>query len=161
MNFKPVIQKFYDLIEEDKSFFHYYGTTPEQALEIAKTRATSYLEEAVSYLSGYITTPKEMGVDLEHNCFLGEITLNEIVLIAKVMHYIYFKRDCSKLKIRVNTFTSSSLKALHSPANERNSFMKMVKDIGEDLMNEVDSYSARDRTTGRLKSINVYGDFNG
>ena len=48
--FEKILNKFYDRIEKDEDFFSYYNIDVSEAIQIAQTRATNYLCEALDEL---------------------------------------------------------------------------------------------------------------
>lgn len=152
-SFDDVFEAFFDVIEEDTEFFTYFENSESEALSIAKQRSSNYLREAISYLKSQCVPQVQMGVDMDNEELTFDATDDEIILIAKIMYLMYLKRDMVKLKTRINMFSSSDLKALHSPANERNSFMSMVNQYEERCLDEISNYAMRDRLTGACKPI--------
>lgn len=151
---------FFDRIEKDKTFFNYNGVTSENALILAKTRAKNYLNEAVSLIKLKCTL--EIDIQLNDDSEEINVELNgletglegtEIYLIASVMYEIYLSRDISTLKTMINSLTSSDIKMLYAPANERKTFMDMYSSVQANNLVLMDNYNGRDRSSGGRKVI--------
>lgn len=153
-SFDEIYDRFFRKVEEDSDFFEYYNCTPEEAVELAKERASGYLQEAVSTLeirlSGFADVDFYDKNDTEFNF---ELVGKEIEILSRMMFIIYLERDIAKLKTVINSMTSSDIKMLYSPANERNSFDAMLKNYKNDTDIMITQYLAVDRTTGKHKKI--------
>ena len=146
--FDSIYDAFFRLIEKDISFFQYFDYTEEQAMELAKNRAEGLLHEAIEFL--HSRSDKSHEIQIEDGDFTITLNGDEIQLLAKLMLLCYMEHDLAILRTRVNTFSSSDLKALHSPANERNSFINMVDNYREECTVEISEYSMRDRNGKRI-----------
>lgn len=154
-----VRQAFFDRIESDNGFFQYYGDLDDEEIQaIADERANTYIKEAITLLKRKCETDLTFAVNEATDEFGDDLTDEEIQLIGGDLAFeVYIARDVAKMKTRINTFTSSDLKALHSPANERRSFMEMYEALRLENLARISDYAARDRSTGRFKSVNVEG----
>ena len=150
--YNDIISVFLNLIENDTEFFNYFSDDEELNQQIVIRRASNLLYEASTYL--FLKTGNTVFVaDAATNTFESDLSATEIKLVAKTMLLIYLQREISKLRAKVNVFTSSDLIALHSPANERSSFMNMVKDYENTLINEISEYVMLDQESGGFKPI--------
>jgi hypothetical protein len=154
-----VRQAFYDRIESDDTFFQYFAEAKDDEIQaIADERVNTYISEAITLLKRKCEVELDFTLDTENDEFDEDFTDEEIQLIGGDLAFeVYIGRDVAKMKTRINTFTSSDLKALHSPANERNSFMAMYKQLQQDNISKIADYAARDRLTGKFKSVNTDG----
>ena len=154
-----VRQAFYDRIESDSTFFVYYGDLQDSEIQsIADERANTYINEAITLLKRKCETDLTFEINTTTDDFIEDLTSEEIQLIGSDLAFeVYIARDVAKLKTRINTFTSSDLKALHSPANERKSFMDMYSALRQENLAKISDYAARDRVTGKFKSVNTEG----
>lgn len=154
-----VRQAFYDRIESDSAFYQYYGDLEDSEIQaIADERANTYIKEAITLLKRKCEADLTFAIDEEADEFTEDLTEEEIQLIGGDLAFeVYIARDIAKLKTRINTFTSSDLKALHSPANERKSFMDMYAALRIENATRISDYAARDRLTGKFLSVNVDG----
>lgn len=154
-----VRQAFYDRIESDKTFFNYYGDLSETEIEdLANERVNTYIREAVVMLKRKCEPSITFSMDETTDKFTDTLTSEEILLIGGDLAFeVYIGREIAKMKTRINTFTSSDLKALHSPANERKSFMDMYESIRAENQVKIADYASRDRSTGKFVSVNVDG----
>lgn len=154
-----VRQAFYDRIESDNAFYQYYGDLEESEIqEIADERANTYIKEAITLLRRKCELDLTLAVNETTDDFEEDLTDEEIQLLGGDLAFeVYIARDIAKMKTRINTFTSSDLKALHSPANERKSFMEMYAALRVENATKISDYAARDRLTGKFRSVNVDG----
>ena len=90
-----------------------------------------YVKDTVLYKAMYCGLCKSIG------CVSGirgrlalnyDLTYVELDMIASMMYEKYLFREFSKLKTQANRFTTKDLNVF-SPANERNSFSAMFKEI--------------------------------
>ena len=154
-----VRQAFFDKIESDNGFFQYYGDLDDSEIQaIADERANTYIKEAITLLKRKCELDLTLAINETDDEFEEDLTDEEIQLLGGDLAFeVYISRDVAKMKTRINTFTSSDLKALHSPANERRSFMEMYEALRLENLAKISDYAARDRSTGRFKSVNVDG----
>lgn len=152
-------QAFYDRIEADGTFYQYYGDLDDEEIQaMADERANTYIKEAITLLKRKCDTDLTFAINELADEIEDDLTNEEIQLIGGDLAFeVYLARDIAKMKTRINTFTSSDLKALHSPANERKSFMDMYESLRLENLARISDYAARDRSTGRFKSVNVEG----
>lgn len=151
--YEVLYKTFFNFIEKDKKYFNYNNVSVEDALSLAESRSKNYMTEAISILRMKCT----LEIDIQFNDELEEISVDltpdEIMLIASIMYERYLFRDVALLKSMVNALTSSDIKLLHAPSNERKTFMDMYKSIQNDNLVLIDNYNSRDRLTGKRKMI--------
>lgn len=152
-SYEQLYVPFFNRIEEDAKFFSYYNLTANEALEIAQKRAKNYLNEAVAIWKRNCTLDFELNLDDEVEMISEDLTNDEINLLADLMYEVYISRDIATLKSMVNALTSTDLKMLHSPANERKTFMDMYNTLKYNNEVAMSKYNGRDRNTGKLKVI--------
>lgn len=154
-----VRQAFFDRIESDNGFFQYYGDLDDSEIQaIADERANTYIKEAITLLRRKCELDLTFAINETTDDFEEDLTDEEVQLIGGDLAFeVYIARDIAKMKTRINTFTSSDLKALHSPANERKSFMDMYAALRQENLAKISDYAARDRSTGKFKSVNTEG----
>lgn len=154
-NVDEVFSLFFDKVEQDADFFNYYGISDEEAMKLAKERARSYMRSAMVYFS----QQTELGFDLsihtvdDEELFVEEITNAEADIISEIMLLRYFERGLAKLSPKINVLSASDLKVLHSPANERTSYLELIAHVKENLVNMISHYAATDRLTGKRKMV--------
>ena len=151
--YEELYTPFFNRIEKDATFFSYYNLTEEEALEIAKSRTKNYLSEAITIWERNCTLDIEIVLDDELEEISANLTHNEINLIADLMYEVYISRDIVTLKSMVNALTSTDLKMLHSPANERKTFMDMYNTLKSNNEVAMSNYNGRNRLTGKRKVI--------
>lgn len=91
--------------------------------------------------------------------FVDGITDVEADLLSEIMLMHYLERGYAKLKPKINVLSSTDLKVLHSPANERTSYVSMIDNVREHVYAMLSHYAAIDRNTGRRKMMSSYGTF--
>ncbi len=149
---------FYQLLESDPDFFSLYGKTEEESLEIANTRAQAYLRDAmVNFRLKYHLSFKLRLAD--DNTFVEPITEDEAKILANLMFEAYLRTNYAKLQAKDRVYNGGKL-TVHSPANERTSFLEMLKKVQSDNVLLCDSYSAKDRESREYKTLDYtqYGD---
>ena len=151
--YEELYTPFFNRIEKDATFFSYYNLTEAEALEIAKSRTKNYLNEAITIWERNCTLDIEIILDDELEEISADLTHNEINLVADLMYEVYISRDIVTLKSMVNALTSTDLKMLHSPANERKTFMDMYNTLKSNNEVAMSNYNGRDRLTGKRKVI--------
>ncbi len=157
-SYELLYQSFFNLIEKDEKYFNYNNVSVEDALLIAKSRAKNYLIESVSKLKLKCSLDIDIQFDDNIESLTVDLTQIEVDLIASLMYERYLFRDTALLKTMVNALTSSDIKLLYAPANERKTFMDMYKSIKDDNDVLMDDYNGRDRETGKRKLID-YNSF--
>ena len=159
-SFEYLFERFYQRIEKDEDFFHYYNVDVSEAIQLAHDRAKGCLLDALDRLSSI----GSLQVDFSDYDTVAEVigfktTNKENKLLVDLMFQVYMERDLPLLHAFKINFTPSDL-TVFSPANERNSYEAFIKRL--DAKNEIalDDYKSRDRNTGKLlKTINysAYG----
>ena len=144
---------FYNMIEEDGSFFDYYGIDQEDAELIAQQRADACLTEAAIKLSLRIQADIDFtDFDVCAREFAEDLTKNECYLLASLQYEEYLFRDIAKLRANAMHFTSAE-QTVFSPANERKTFMDMYNLIVERNNHLIDRYCSKDRLTGAYQEL--------
>lgn len=151
-------QVFYDAffckMEQNRKFFKYYNITDEEAMNLAKLRANTYLNEAIARLLLSCSPDVDWNdIDVENECFNFLATNTEIKLIANLMFEQYYEKGLGKLDVVLNTLTASDMKLLANPSQERNSFNNMLSKIKSDNDTAITKYASRDRLTNKRKVI--------
>lgn len=157
--FEIILNKFYDRIEKDETFFDYYNVDLSQAVEIATNRAMNYLCEALdelSFVSNIDVDFSDYDRDLQQINF--KLYPKEIKLIVELMFLLYMKRDETLLHAMEINFTPSDL-SVFSPANERTSYRNFIAQLEHNIEIRLDDYKNRDRVTNALKHTINYGAY--
>lgn len=153
-SFDAVNNIFYDLVEADCDFFHYYGLSPSESKLLAQQRADSCLTQAATKLSAENATDIDFSdFDTERREFAADLTVAEIDLLAHLQYERYLYRDFATLRANATRFTSSE-QTVFSPANDRKTFLAMFEAVRSYNMNAVNRYIGRDRITGQRKFPN-------
>ena len=167
--FTEVYEVFFDKIQNDADFFLYNNVDTEEALEIAESRSLGYLKESVSKLV-LSCTPDIDFTDYDLDVFVTvgtppvttlsvpahfneTLTYTEIDILANIMYEMYFDKDMVKLKALANNLSPKDMNVF-SPANERRTFIDMVKFLKNENKKMIKAYASRERLTGALKQIN-------
>ena len=151
-NSSELYNAFYRKIEKDYQFFSYYNLTDEEAVELAQSRAKGLLHDAVAEFK-LNSLDIDIQLDEENEVITPDLTNVEIDILASIMFKIYLSRDVATLKSMINIMSSSDLKMLYAPANERKTFMDMYAKVQSDLEEKIQKYIARDRLTGKRKTL--------
>lgn len=155
---EDVYDAFFDMIELDSEFFNYFEIDEVEAEKIAKERARSYLREACSYLRRHVSLDFTLSIEKDENeaeHFVEAITDDEVTLLAAIMLVPYYERGLAKLRPKLNTFSASELKLLHSPANERQTYLSLIENQRANINYLIADYYAKDRLTGAEKMIST------
>lgn len=153
-SFDPIFTVFFDKIENDSEFFNYYNLTNEEALELATSRAESYLKESIVKLTLKCTPDIDFtDVNWETKVLNENLNLTEIDLLGNLMFEMYLHKTISKLKGLEVNFTPKDLQVF-SPSNSRKTFMDMYNEVKKDNLKLIADYASVDRLTGKKKTIN-------
>lgn len=148
-----IYERFFKKIEKDADFFVYYNISNDEAMELAKERAKSYLIESIVKLTLNCTPDIDFNdYDESAELFNEVLTNTEIDLLANLMREQYHERDLSSLKAFEIKLSPKDFNVF-SPANERKTFMDMFKDIQGENRKLISQYTSRDRITGKKKII--------
>ena len=153
-----VYEAFFDKIELDSEYFQYFEVDEIEAMKIAQERARSYLREACSYLRRHVSLDFTLSIAKDERGeehFAVPITDDEIELLASIMLIPYYERGLAKLRPKLNTFSASELKLLHSPANERQTYLALIDNQRANVNFLIADYYAKDRLTGAEKMIST------
>ena len=139
-----IIERFFHIIEEDEEFFDYYNLTDEESLQLATERANAIVEEALTMWKWRCNVPVSLTIidefivenDERYRAVEGDLTSDEINIVARLMFEIYIHRDIAKFKKDEINFTPKDLQKF-SPSNSRKTFMAMYKDIHDDNLIEM------------------------
>lgn len=158
-SFECPINRFFDRIEEDREFFQYYNLSDAAALQLAQSRATNYLHNAIDKMmidgmpevdfTDYDETAAEFNFDL---------TSREIFILASLMYEFYLEKDIAKLKTYNVNYTSTDLKVF-DPSNARSTFQELYDGVLARNEHLLDQYRNTNRLTGAFKTIN-YAAYN-
>lgn len=157
--FEKILKKFYVRIEKDEDFFSYYNIDVSEAIQIAQTRATNYLCEALdelSCLSNLDVDFSDYDEDVQQIGF--KLLPKEIKLVVEIMFLIYMKRDETLLHAMKINFIPSDL-SVFSPGNERTSYRNFIAKLEHDVSIKIDDYKNRDRKTNALKQFINYAQY--
>ena len=152
-SFSEPINRFFHFIEEDREFFDYYQLRDFEALDLASTRARSYLQDAIDRVM------LECHPDIDFTdydelswSFNVDLTSREVYMLASLMYERYLFKDIAKLKTWSVNYTAKEL-TVFSPSEARNSFNTMYENVCARNELLLDTYRNTDRLTGEFKGI--------
>ena len=154
--YNVIFDKFIKKLHGDKSFFNYKGLSESEINDLVKEHLISLLNTSIDRLYTY-GLPDFDFYDKNDTLqtFNGELVNQEVSLLSDLMYLAYFEEDKNKLRALGLVFKTSEINTVFSPANDRKTFLDMVKNIESKSINDINNYFARDRLTWQFKS--VYG----
>ena len=146
--FNPFLEK----IEKDVDFFMYEGLDDIETKEIITRRCNSYLNKAIMEFNAKSKT----SIDFENRdenleCFNFDLKINEIDIFIDLLYIEHMSQDISRLKMISPYFSENEVTRIFSPANERKSYLEMVKTMKDDVNLKIKKYNGIDRETGKTK----------
>lgn len=154
-SFDEIFKRTLHKIEKDADFFSYYNVESQSEVEnLIREQLVSYLPDSLDKIYERGTPQIDLygSLDLELQEFTIDLTQREIGLISSLMFLVYLERQESLLgafKLRLSPSDLSTF----SPANERNSFLSMVKDVRHECDVALSRYFSTDRLTGEHLTI--------
>lgn len=152
-DFKEIFGRALHRIEKDTDFFSYYNVSQSEAEELIREQLVSYLHDAIDKIYDRGTPEVDFyNYDEEIQKFNVELTKREIGLLSDLMFLVYLERQEALLgafKLRMSPSDLSTF----SPANERTSFLNLVKDVRHECDILLSRYFSTDRLTGEHKTI--------
>lgn len=154
-----VYEAFFDKLEQDDEFFAYYGIDEDHAMQLAKERAQTYLRSAIAELGRRTAIDFDLSLvqdeETGETVFAEPITDAEVDVLSELMLLKYYERGLAKLRPKINAFSASELRLLHSPANERISYVTMLKDFREHIRVVVSRYAGRSRNDFKRRLVDT------
>lgn len=148
-----VYEKFLKRLKNDSQFLNYKNVSEEEIEELVNEHLYNLLERAVDRLYDFGLPDIDFyNRNDEEKQFNEDLVPQEINLLADLMFLSYLDEDKNKLKAFEITFNSRELNVF-SPANNRNSFLNMISNIENQIINNIHNYYIRDRQTWKIKSI--------
>lgn len=149
-----IFDKFIKKLKGDRQFFNYGELSEEQINELVNDHLLALLNRSIDMIYEY----GNPDVDLHDKDdttlnFKDELVSQEISLLSELMYFSYVEEDRNKLKVMEARFRTSEINVIHSPANERNSYLKMIAELELSIANSISNYLSRDRNTWKMKSI--------
>lgn len=157
-SFELPINRFFARIEEDREFFQYHNLSDTAAFQLAQTRATNYLRDAIDkmMLEG-MPEIDFSDVDEVVAQFNADLTSREIYILASLMYEFYLAKDIAKLKTYNVNYTATNLRVF-DPSNARSTFQSLYDGVVAKNQLLLDQYRNTDRLTGAYKTID-YGSY--
>lgn len=151
-------EEIYDLfltdIKEDTEFFYYESLTEEEQLALTKEKCKKLLLDSVSEFLLNCTPEVDFNNrDDNVETFNFDLVNSEKQIFKRLMIEKHLEQDVLKLKVYSSYFKSKELEVF-SPANNRDSFMKMYDNIFEKNRDRIKQYASKDRATGKMKTLN-------
>jgi hypothetical protein len=151
--YSDVYDKFKNKLLKDPNFFMYKNITEAEAEDLVNEKCKILLGEAISeLLLKCVPDVNFYNKDDILEIFNFDVSELEKELIASLMKQKYLEEDELMLKALGTRFTSKEIDKF-SPAQERTTFMAMLKEIKEENNAKISAYSMRDRITGQFKSV--------
>lgn len=153
-SFEEIYEIFFDKIAKDEDFFSYEELLDSEAMEIAYQRAEALLKSAIARLMNYCVPEVDFyDFDINTKQFNFQCTEIEKDLISELMKEELLNQDEMRLKVVHGYFNTKDLKTF-SPAKERETFVGMLKTIHDRNNTKIENYIAKDRKTGKYKTLN-------
>ena len=152
-SFNLPIERFFYRIEEDRDFFQYHNLDDSLAMQLARDRATHYLNDAIDRIM-MDGMPDVDFTDIDQKLleFNADLTTREIFILSSLMYEYYLAKDIAKLKTYNVNYTNTELKVF-DPSNARTSFKAMYDGVCAQNEKLLDTYRNTDRLTGAFKGI--------
>ena len=154
--FEDIYKLFFDKIVQDIDFFE-YGTTEEEALDIAKKRSKAYLIKAIDKLVN------QCNVDINFydkddtlEIFNPDLVPKEKTIFCDLMYEIYYEQDLIKLRLFEEYFSQKDLKRF-DPNAQKKIYLETLNIIKVENIKQIKNYESRDRITGQLKGLDYSG----
>lgn len=145
-----VIDRFLKKIKKDKKFFSYKGLSDEELINIINQRSSDILINSLDEITPKIAYNQNVDFndrDDDIQIFNFDLVKVEIDVISDLMVVKYFEEEEIKLK-NLQNYIGNDIKVF-CPADERNSFINMMK-YKRSLFNiKFDDYNSRDRHTNK------------
>lgn len=149
-----IFDLFYKRLKGDTRYFKYSSELSLLEIEeLVASHSIDLLDQSIKMI--YKCGNPDINLhdkDDQFQIFNISLVDQEIDLLIDLMQYRYFHEDKNKLHELSIIFSSSELRTL-SPANERDSVLKMIKDMKQDCISGIENYLCRDRETWKMKSI--------
>jgi len=145
-SYDVVFKPFYEKIKGDKLYF--IGTDPE-----IESQSIELLKRAINIIYKYGNPDFNFyNTDDSLKQFNEDLVPQEVELLADLMYEARKMESKNLLDYQGLTFTSKELN-IFSPANERDSVIKMINGISQQNVGSINNYLARDRVTWKYKSM--------
>lgn len=151
--YQVIFDKFIRKLKNDSTFMKYKGLTDIEIDQMVDEHSVSLLGRSVDRIYEY-GLPDVDFYDRNDTLKTFNFSLipQEIALLSDLMQLCYYEEDKNKLKVIEWNFRSNEVEVF-SPANNRDSFLKMIKDMEIRIVNSITNYLSRERDTWKLKSI--------
>lgn len=154
--FEDIYKLFFDKIVQDIDFFD-YGTTEEEALDIAKKRSKAYLLKSIDNLVNQCNVDVDFyNKDDILEQFNFDLVSREKTLLSNMMYEIYYEQDLVKLRLFEEYFSRKDLKRF-DPNAQKKLYLDSLNLIKAENIKQIKNYESRDRITGQLKGLDYTG----
>jgi len=154
--FEDIYKLFFDKIVQDIDFFE-YGTTEEDALDIAKSRSKAYLNKSIDRLTNQCNVDADFyNKDDTLETFNFDLVSREKTIFCDLMYEIYFEQDLVKLRLFEEWFSEKDLKSWDKNATKK-IYLETLGIIKAENIKQIKNYESRDRITGQLKGLDYSG----
>jgi len=154
--FEDIYKLFFDKIVQDIDFFE-YGTTEEDALDIAKKRSKAYLIKSIDKLVNQCNVDVDFyNKDDILETFNFVLVDREKTIFCDMMYEIYYEQDLIKLRLFEQWFSKKDIKVF-DPNAQKSLYLNSLKLIKSENIKQIKNYESRDRITGKLKGLDYTG----
>jgi hypothetical protein len=152
-SYEIIYKKFYKKLVNDKVFFNYNNLTEVDIQVLVEDHSLALLNDSIDYLYTFDSPDFDFfNKDDALLVFNEDLVPQEISLLAEIMYFKYMEEDKNKLKVLGLTFKSGELEVF-SPANDRKTYIEMLKGIEKEVINKITNYFSRNRNDWSFKSI--------
>ena len=149
--FLNVTERFQRKIKKDREFFDINNVSVEDLIEIVSQYSNELLEDAVNELQPLVSIKQTVNF-LDKNDMMEQfnfdLTSLEEDIISDLMYVKLLDEEMVKLKT-MQKYLGDDIKVF-SPAEERNSFIKMIDYKRKLTLNKIANYNTRNRLTGEF-----------
>ena len=154
--FEDIYKLFFDKIVQDIDFFE-YGTTEEDALDIAKSRSKAYLIKSIDKLVNQCNVDVDFyNKDDILETFNFDLVDKEKTIFCDMMYEIYYEQDLIKLRLFEQWFSKKDIKVF-DPNAQKSLYLNSLKLIKAENIKQIKNYESRDRITGKLNGLDYSG----
>lgn len=149
--FSNVTERFQRKIKKDREFFDINNVDMDELMEIVNQYSNDLLEDAVNELQPLVSIKQMVNFldkDNMMESFRFDLTSLEEDMISDLMYVKLLDEEMVKLKT-MQKYLGDDIKVF-SPAEERNSFIKMIDYKRKLALNKIANYNTRNRLTGEF-----------
>ena len=149
--YSNITERFQRKIKKDREFFDINNVSVEELIEIVNQYSNELLDDAVNEIQPLISINQKVNFLNKDDIieqFNFELTTLEEDFISDMMYVKLLDEEMVKLKT-MQKYLGDDIKVF-SPAQERDSFIKMIDYKRKLTLNKIANYNTRDRLTGEF-----------